>query len=167
MMPVPKEDISVGGASGQRAAPVALRAGCEEAASDIAEPKASHERAPVAVCPAAAVSNRGRSFPLGATVLGDGVNFSVYSRQASRVDLLLFDDAAATHPARVIEMDPRRHRTYHYWHSLSPASVPGRFMRIAPTAPSIPGAVCLSTPPRCSSIPMGAPSSCPTGTLAA
>jgi pullulanase/glycogen debranching enzyme len=126
MMPVPKEDISVGGASGQRAAPVALRAGCEEAASDIAEPKASHERAPVAVCPAAAVSNRGRSFPLGATVLGDGVNFSVYSRQASRVDLLLFDDAAATHPARVIEMDPRRHRTYHYWHVFVPGIRPGQ-----------------------------------------
>ena len=89
MMPVPKDDISVGGASGQRAAPAALCAGFEEAASDIAEPKASHERAPVAVCPAAAVSNTGQSFPLGADVLGDGVNFSVYSRQASRMDLLL------------------------------------------------------------------------------
>src|SRR6266849_6597579 len=126
MMPVPKEDISVGGASGQRAAPAALRAGVEEAASDIAELKASHERAPVAVCPAAAVSNTGRSFPLGADVLGDGVNFSVYSRQASRVDLLLFDDAAATHPARVIELDARTHRTYHYLHVSVPGIRPGQ-----------------------------------------
>jgi isoamylase len=126
MMPVPKEDISVGGASGQRAAPAVLRAGFEEAASDIAELKASHERAPVAVCPAAAVSNTGRGFPLGADVLGDSVNFSVYSRQASRVDLLLFDDAAATHPARVIELDARTHRTYHYWHVSVPGIRPGQ-----------------------------------------
>jgi isoamylase len=65
-------------------------------------------------------SNAGQSFPLGATVLGEGVNFSVFSRQASRVELLLFDDAAATHPARVVELDPRTHRTYHYWHVFVP-----------------------------------------------
>ncbi len=62
----------------------------------------------------------GRSFPLGTTVLGDGVNFSVFSREASRVDLLLFDSPAAAHPARVIELDPRWHRTYHYWHVFVP-----------------------------------------------
>jgi len=104
---------------GQHDSPAAQRSGFEEAASDLAERKASHQRAPGAVCPAAAVSNAGRSFPLGATALGDGVNFSVYSRQASRVDVLLFDDAAATHPAHVIELDARMHRTYHY------AFVPG------------------------------------------
>ena len=36
----------------------------------------------------------GRSFPFGATVLGEGVNFTVFSRQATRMELLLFDDAA-------------------------------------------------------------------------
>ncbi len=68
----------------------------------------------------------GRSFPLGATVLGDGVNFSVFSRQATRVDLLLFDDAAATRPACVIELDARTHRTYHYWHVFVPGIGPGQ-----------------------------------------
>ena len=68
----------------------------------------------------------GRSFPLGATVLADGVNFSVFSREASRVELLLFDDPAATHPARVIELDPRAHRTYHYWHVFVPGIGPGQ-----------------------------------------
>ena len=63
---------------------------------------------------------QGRSFPLGATVLGGGVNFSVFSRQATRVELLLFDEAAATHPARVIALDPRTHHTYHYWHVFVP-----------------------------------------------
>ncbi|MBV9745197.1 MAG: hypothetical protein JO099_15660 [Acidobacteriia bacterium] len=33
----------------------------------------------------------GRSSPLGASVVPGGVNFSVYSRSASGVDLLLFD----------------------------------------------------------------------------
>jgi hypothetical protein len=58
MMPMPKEDISVGGASGQRAAPAALRADFDKVAPDFAKPRASHECAPVPVCPAAAVSNR-------------------------------------------------------------------------------------------------------------
>ena len=75
---------------------------------------------------ATAASDEGRSFPLGATVLGDGVNFSVFSREASRVDLLLFDDPAAAHPARVIELDPRSHRTYHYWHVFVPGIRPGQ-----------------------------------------
>jgi isoamylase len=68
----------------------------------------------------------GRSFPLGATVIDDGVNFSVFSRQASRAELLLFDDPAATHPARVIQLDPRMHRTYHYWHVFVPGIGPGQ-----------------------------------------
>jgi isoamylase len=58
----------------------------------------------------------GRSFPLGATVLAEGVNFSFFSRRASRVELLLFDDAAAAQPVRVIELDAHVHRTYYYWH---------------------------------------------------
>ena len=68
----------------------------------------------------------GKSFPLGATVLADGVNFSVYSREASRVDLLLFADPTDAHPARVIELDPRSHRTYHYWHVFVPGIGPGQ-----------------------------------------
>jgi pullulanase/glycogen debranching enzyme len=33
----------------------------------------------------------GQSSPLGATVYPDGINFSVFSRSASRIELLLFD----------------------------------------------------------------------------
>ncbi len=107
----------------------------------------------------------GRSFPLGATVTGGGANFSVFSRQASRIELLLFDDAAAVHPARVIELDPRTHRTYHYWHAFVPGIGRGSFMPIAPAALSIPGAVCVSILLSCSSIPMVAASWFPTDTL--
>jgi glycogen operon protein len=65
-------------------------------------------------------SHTGRSFPLGATILPGGVNFSVFSRQATRVEVLLFDDPAAAQPTSVIDLDPRTHRTYHYWHIFVP-----------------------------------------------
>jgi isoamylase len=82
----------------------------------------------VAVIPDAAVAPHtpGQSFPLGATVLSGGVNFSVFSRQAARVELLLFEHAEAAHPARVVTLDPRTHRTYHYWHVFVPGIGPGQ-----------------------------------------
>jgi glycogen operon protein len=60
----------------------------------------------------------GRSSPIGATVIDGGVNFSVFSRNASAVELLLFDREDDARPERVIAMDPEKNRTYHYWHAL-------------------------------------------------
>ena len=37
-------------------------------------------------------TNPGHSFPLGATVYPEGVNFSVFSKGAAGVELLLFGD---------------------------------------------------------------------------
>jgi len=62
----------------------------------------------------------GRSFPLGAAVVPNGVNFSVYSRSASAVDLLLFDRDDDSRPSRVIPIDPVENRTYHYRHAFVP-----------------------------------------------
>jgi glycogen operon protein len=53
-------------------------------------------------------------------VVGGGVNFSVYSREADRVELLLFDREGDTKPARVIPLDPASNRSYHYWHTFAP-----------------------------------------------
>ncbi len=64
---------------------------------------------------AAEVESTGRSSPLGATVIPGGVNFSVFSRGASAVELLLFDRVDDA-PARVIPIDPATNHTYHYWH---------------------------------------------------
>jgi len=58
----------------------------------------------------------GASAPLGATVQTGGVNFSVYSRNARLLELLLFDSPDAAEPSRVIALEPHEHRTYHYWH---------------------------------------------------
>ncbi|HYA63217.1 MAG TPA: glycogen debranching protein GlgX [Candidatus Sulfotelmatobacter sp.] len=62
----------------------------------------------------------GRSSPLGATLRDGGANFSLYSRNASRVELLFFDREDDAKPARIIPIEPATGRTYHYWHAFVP-----------------------------------------------
>src|ERR1039458_2983888 len=58
----------------------------------------------------------GRSFPIGATLADGGANFSLFSRGAAAIELLLFDRSDDARPSRVIPIDPCLNRTYHYWH---------------------------------------------------
>jgi isoamylase len=67
----------------------------------------------------------GQSFPLGATVIADAVNFSVFSKNATGMELLLFNDVTDSKP-RVITLDPVKNRTYHYWHVAVPGLKPGQ-----------------------------------------
>jgi glycogen operon protein len=62
----------------------------------------------------------GCPWPLGSTPDGRGVNFAVYSRDATGLDILLFDDADDEQPSRIIPLDPALHRTFHYWHAYVP-----------------------------------------------
>jgi isoamylase len=68
----------------------------------------------------------GKSAPLGATPCADGVNFSVFSRNATGLELLLFDGGDDARPARVVRIDPSTNRTYHYWHVFVPRVRPGQ-----------------------------------------
>jgi isoamylase len=68
----------------------------------------------------------GRSSPLGATCSGDGVNFSLYSRYATRIELLFFDHEDAGKPSRVFPIEPETGRTYHYWHTFVAGAQPGQ-----------------------------------------
>ena len=68
----------------------------------------------------------GTSAPLGATIVPGGVNFSVFARGAESIDLLLFDDVQAAGPARVITLDAKAHRAYHYWHAFVPGVEAGQ-----------------------------------------
>jgi isoamylase len=68
----------------------------------------------------------GASAPLGATVFRSGIGFSLFSRKASRVELLLFDREDQAGPTRVISIDPQTNRTYHYWHVFVPNLQPGQ-----------------------------------------
>jgi isoamylase len=72
------------------------------------------------------VESAGRSSPLGASCVQGGVNFSVYSRDASGVDLLLFNAEDDPQPARVITIDPASDHTYHYWHVFVPGTRSGQ-----------------------------------------
>jgi glycogen operon protein len=63
---------------------------------------------------------------LGATVMPEGVNFGVFSKSATAIELLLFDDVDAAGPSRVIRLEPPAHRTYHYWHVLVPGLQAGQ-----------------------------------------
>jgi isoamylase len=68
----------------------------------------------------------GRSWPLGATLVDGGVNFSVWSRHATAVDLCFFDAAEDARPSQVIRLDPATHRTYHYWHAQVAGALAGQ-----------------------------------------
>jgi len=72
------------------------------------------------------VATAGRSYPIGATLVNGGANFSVFSRSAASIDLLLFDRVEDARPSRVIPMDPSANRTYHYWHVCVPGLQAGQ-----------------------------------------
>lgn len=80
----------------------------------------------------------GRSYPIGATVEDGGVNFSIYSRTATGIELLLFDSIDDARPARVIALDRRRNRTYHYWHTFVEGIGPGQVYAYRADGPNIP-----------------------------
>ena len=62
----------------------------------------------------------GRSSPIGTTVHPDGVNFCVFSKNCTALELLFFDDIDASRPTRIIQLDPLRNKTFYYWHVFVP-----------------------------------------------
>lgn len=63
----------------------------------------------------------GKPYPLGATWDGQGVNFALFSEQADRVDLCLYD----TRGRREIERIVLRERTDMVWHGYLPGATAG------------------------------------------
>ena len=72
------------------------------------------------------LATAGQPSPLGTNVTAAGVNFSLFSRTATGVELVLFDRKDDAKPARVITLDPVANRSYHYWHAFVPAVKPGQ-----------------------------------------
>ena len=59
----------------------------------------------------------GYPLPIGGThQQGDGVNFVLFSRHATRVRLEFYKDPDDSSPTRSIDLDPMRHRTGDIWH---------------------------------------------------
>lgn len=80
----------------------------------------------------------GQSSPLGATVADAGVNFSIFSRTAASIQVLLFDREDDATPSRVIPIDSVTNRTYHYWHVFAPGVSPGQIYGYRVDGPSAP-----------------------------
>ena len=70
--------------------------------------------------------NNGDPFPLGATLTKDGVNFCVYSKHCTKMQLLLFDQASDGSPSQVLTLHRRHNRTFHYWHIFVPGLTAGQ-----------------------------------------
>src|SRR5678815_2257927 len=65
----------------------------------------------------------GQPYPLGATWMGNGVNFAIFSEHASGVELCLVDSVeAAEENVRI----PIKERTDHVWHVFLPDARPGQ-----------------------------------------
>ena len=60
----------------------------------------------------------GTRFPPGANWTPEGVNFSVFCKNANRVQLLLYDSSDGAAPVQVVDLDRDANRTYFFWHVL-------------------------------------------------
>src|SRR5262245_19395822 len=58
----------------------------------------------------------GHYIPAGAQAGPNGVNFSLFARDAAAVELRLFRDADSETALQVIRLDPERNRTFFFWH---------------------------------------------------
>ena len=65
----------------------------------------------------------GKPYPLGATWDGEGVNFALFSENATGVELCLFDDPRASKETHRIELEER---TDQIWHVYIPGLWPGQ-----------------------------------------
>lgn len=58
----------------------------------------------------------GMPIGFGAVIQPNGVNFSIYSRDAAEVNLVLFESENAKEPSAVINFDPVKNKTGNIWH---------------------------------------------------
>jgi len=70
-------------------------------------------------------AGRGSPHPLGATPSAEGVNFSLFSENATGVELLLFARHDSPQPYQVIRLDPYVNKSFHFWHVFVDALQPG------------------------------------------
>ena len=80
----------------------------------------------------------GVPLPFGTFESGEGVNFALFSRHASRVRLELFDRAVDAAPARIIDLDPARNRTGDVWHVWVAGIRPGQLYAYRVDGPYLP-----------------------------
>ena len=65
----------------------------------------------------------GKSYPLGATWVGEGVNFAIYSQAATKVELCLFDNSETNAERTRISL---KEVTAYVWHGCVLGVGPGQ-----------------------------------------
>ena len=60
------------------------------------------------------VTRPGSRFPPGATAAPGGVNFCVFSRHATGVELLLYADDRSSEPLQTIRLTPDENRSFYF-----------------------------------------------------
>jgi len=80
----------------------------------------------------------GKAYPLGASIESGGVNFSVYSKNSTAVELLFFDEPDDPTPIQIIKLDPKNNRIFHYWHVFVPGIKAGQLYAYRVSGPYVP-----------------------------
>ncbi len=80
----------------------------------------------------------GNAYPLGATCYSQGVNFSIFSKNAEHVELWLFDKEEDASPSRIYSLSADKHRSFYYWHIFIDGLKSGQLYGYKIFGPSIP-----------------------------
>ncbi|MDR1956489.1 MAG: glycogen debranching protein GlgX, partial [Treponema sp.] len=80
----------------------------------------------------------GKALPVGASLTGQGVNFSLFSRNASSVTLVLFASSEPDSAYQKLKLDPQRNRTGDMWHCHIPGLRSGALYLYQVDGPYIP-----------------------------
>ncbi len=67
----------------------------------------------------------GARFPMGASPDANGTNFCIFSRHATAVELLLYEQHDSPSPCFVIQLDQEENRTFYFWHVYVEGAEPG------------------------------------------
>lgn len=67
----------------------------------------------------------GKAHPLGATPDKFGVNFSLFSENATTIQLLIFKDSNDPEPVAAFDLNKETHNTFHFWHCYIEGLKPG------------------------------------------
>ena len=68
---------------------------------------------------------KGKPLSQGAVITSNGVNFSIFSKDATRVVLCFFETAGDGAPCATVEFDPVQNKTGDIWHALIPEARAG------------------------------------------
>jgi len=58
----------------------------------------------------------GTPYPIGSSIKNNGVNFSVFSKNAKSIELLLYKDKDDVKPSSIIKLNEEENKSYYYWH---------------------------------------------------